>query len=169
MIADIPMLLSSYFITVSHLQALDVPDAFLDSIRGVYDYSSVTVSLVTSVPGTYSGERASHHGLLRLWKVAKALELKLPNRFMDDELDIEVCTASIGNLNAKWLDAFVDCVLGRKKLELQDEPDVPRMTFVYPTASDVKRCHVDSQGVSHLSTKVTQSWIKCHVNRQPPT
>ena len=130
---------------VSHLQALDVPDAFLDTIRGVYDYSSVKVSLVTSVPGTHSGDRAAQHGLLRLRKVVKALELKLPNKFADEELDIEICTASIGNLSAKWLDAFVDCALGRKKLELQEEPDVPRMKFVFPTPGDVKRCHEDSQ------------------------
>ena len=138
--------------SVDHLQALDVPDAFLDSIRGVYDYSSVKVSLVTSVPGTHSGLKASNHGLLRLRKVVKALELKLPNKQADGELELEICTASIGNLSAKWLDSFVDCALGRKKLEMQEEPEVPKMTIVFPTSGDVKRCHEESQvvrGASH--------------------
>ncbi|KAE8440788.1 hypothetical protein EG329_006566 [Mollisiaceae sp. DMI_Dod_QoI] len=36
---------------LAHLQALCAPDVFLDSIRGVYDYSTVKVHLVTSVPG----------------------------------------------------------------------------------------------------------------------
>lgn len=159
---------------MSHLQSLDVPDAFLDSIRGAYDYSPVKVSLVTSEPGTYSGVRASQHGLLRLRSVVKALELKLPNKYLDEELDIELCTASIGNLNAKWLDSFVDCVLGRKKLEIQDDPDIPRLTIVFPTSADVKRCYEDSQGVSrralsHFTPRLHALPPVCCQHRLPHT
>lgn len=50
---------------LSHLQALGTPEAFLDSIRGMYDYTTVKVNLVTSVPGTHSGPKAEEHGLLR--------------------------------------------------------------------------------------------------------
>lgn len=140
---------------LAHLTALSTPDAFLDSIRGVYDWSSVKVSLVTSTPGTHSGVTAESVGLLRLRKVIKDLDLKLPKLESEGKASLEVCAASIGNLNAKWLDGFFDCAMGRKKLNpgaADDECDVPKLKIVYPCVGDVKRAHVESQLVSVIAT-----------------
>jgi len=135
---------------LAHLSSLNTPDAFLDNIRGVYDYSSVKVHLITSIPGTFSGAKANKHGLLRLRSVIKDLGLKLPKMEDEGKLEVEVCAASIGNLKKGWLDAFYDCALGRKTLEMAENEDdivVPKMKIVYPTVQDVKRCYAESQQV----------------------
>jgi len=56
---------------LAHMQALGTPDVFLDSIRGIYDYSTVKVYLVTSIPGVCSGAKAEQHGLLRFRRISK--------------------------------------------------------------------------------------------------
>ncbi|KAI0551530.1 tyrosyl-DNA phosphodiesterase I [Xylaria curta] len=124
---------------LSHMEALGAPKAFLDSIKGVYNYSTVKVHLLTSVPGTCSGAKAENHGLLRLRRIIKQLDLKLPGKEKLEKLQLEVCTASVGNLNAKWLNGFHDCALGKDTLETHDGArNVPKLKLFYPTMKDVK-------------------------------
>lgn len=91
---------------------------------------------------------------MRLHKVIKDLNLKLPQLYHNGDLAIEICTASLGNLNAQWLDGFVDCALGRKKLDVPEDAEgieVPQnLTIVYPTMEDVKNASNDSKEVRLL-------------------
>lgn len=126
---------------LAHLQALGTPQGFIESIRGHYDYSTVRVRLVTSVPGVHSGTKAESHGLLRLRRVVMDLGLKLARAKSKEELRLEICAASIGNLNAKWLDGFFDCAIGRgfvEAPETADDCEVPKeLKIFYPTTEDV--------------------------------
>lgn len=124
---------------LAHLQALGTPQDFIVSIQGMYDYSSVRVHLITSVPGVQSGVKAENHGLLRLRRVVKDLDLRLAKRKAKNELRLEVCAASIGNLSATWLDAFFDCAMGRNFIEIPEPGcDVPKeLRLFYPTTEDV--------------------------------
>jgi len=140
---------------LAHLQALGTPDVFLDSIRGMYDYSTVKVHLVTSVPGVCAGIKAEKHGLLRLRHVIQALDLKLPEK-ESDELRLEICAASIGNLSAKWLNGFNDCALGQETIGVAGEGcAVPDLRLIYPSVGDVKKAHNSAQDAA--------SNIGCHI------
>lgn len=124
---------------LGHMEALGAPEAFLDSIRGEYDYSSVKVHLITSAPGICAGVKAEKHGLLRLRQVVREMDLKLPEIDSSGELQLEICTASVGNLSAKWLNGFHDCALGKSKLTPTDETrKVPKLKLFYPTMRDVE-------------------------------
>jgi hypothetical protein len=140
---------------LAHLQALGTPDVFLDSIRGMYDYSTVKVHLVTSVPGVCAGIKAEKHGLLRLRHVIQALDLKLPEK-ESGELRLEICAASIGNLSAKWLNGFNDCALGQETIGVAGEGcAVPDLRLIYPSVGDVKKAHDSAQDAA--------SNIGCHI------
>jgi tyrosyl-DNA phosphodiesterase-1 len=130
---------------LAHLQALGTPDPFLNSIRGMYDYSTVKVHLVTSVPGVCSGLKAEKHGLLRLRRAIQDLDLKLPEK-KNGELRLEICAASIGNLSAKWLNGFNDCALGKETIGVAgQECAVPDLRLFYPSVGDVKKAHESAQ------------------------
>lgn len=145
---------------LEHLEALKVPKEFVESIKGIYDYSAVKVHLVTSVPGISAGAEAEKHGLLRLRRVVKDLGVDLRKKKRDGALQLEVCAASIGNLSAKWLDGFYDCALGRKYLEVVDANcDVPDLKLFYPTVSDVKSADESAQRAA--------SNIGCHTRPWP--
>ncbi|KAI0019105.1 tyrosyl-DNA phosphodiesterase-domain-containing protein [Xylariomycetidae sp. FL0641] len=131
---------------LAHLRALGTPDKFVDSIRGKYDYATVKVRLVTSVPGTHSGEKAEAYGLLRLRRVLTDLDLDLPTKERAKKLSFEVCAASIGNLSAKWLHSFHSCALGAESLQSNDEAsEVPDLKIFYPTTADVRAAHESAQ------------------------
>lgn len=144
---------------LAHLQALGTPSGFIDSIKGMYDYSTIKVHLVTSVPGTFSGAKAEQSGLLRLRRIIKNLDLNLTQKKRQGKLQLEVCTASLGNLTPKWLDGFYDCALGRKYIEVPDDPDVPgELKLFYPTVGDVKAADDEAQhGASNIGCH-TRPW-----------
>lgn len=145
---------------LAHLQALGTPQEFLDSIQGRYDYSSVKVQLVTSVPGVHSGTKAENHGLLRLRRVVKDLDLNLARAKSKNQLRLEVCAASIGNLNAKWLDGFFDCAIGRKRIQVPEtDCDVPsELKIFYPTTEDVNDANGEPQPGSGNIGCHTRPW-----------
>ena len=123
---------------LAHLQALNTPSAFIDSIRGWYDYREVGVRLATSIPGIHAGDNAEKHGLLCLRCVLLDLDLGLPEKNNED-LRLEVCSASLGNLPAKWLNGFNDCALGKPSFTVaDDESTVPDIKLFYPSVTDVK-------------------------------
>ncbi|KUI61481.1 Tyrosyl-DNA phosphodiesterase 1 [Cytospora mali] len=145
---------------LAHTQALGTPLEFIESVKGMYDYSTIKVHLVTSVPGTHSGAKAEQSGLLRLRHIIRDLDLKLAQKKRQGKLQFEVCAASLGNLSAKWLDGFYDCALGRKYIETPDEPDVPKeLKLFYPTVGDVRAADEEAQqGASNIG---------CHVRPWP--
>lgn len=141
---------------LAHLKALGTPDEFITSIKGKYDYSTVKVHLVTSVPGTYSGTKAQDCGLLRLRETIRRLDLNLAQKKRQGKLQLEVCAASLGNLSARWLDGFYDCALGRKYVEVTEDCDVPgELKLFDPTVEDVRAADEEAQ---HGSSN-----IGCHI------
>lgn len=143
---------------LAHLQALGTPNVFLDSIRGMYDYSTVKVHLVTSVPGVCAGVRAEKHGLLRLRRVIRDLDLKMPED-ESEELRLEICAASIGKLSAKWLNGFYDCALGKKTIGVSSEDlAVPDLRLFYPSVGDVKKAHESAQEAASNIGCHTRPW-----------
>lgn len=99
----------------------------------MYDYSAVQVQLVTSQPGVCAGIKAEKHGLLRLRRAIQDLDLDLPEQ-ESGKLRLEICAASIGNLNAKWLNGFNDCALGKESIGIADaDCAVPDLKLFYPT------------------------------------
>lgn len=143
---------------LDHLQALGVPNAFLDSIRAQYDYSEVKVHLVTSAPGVCSGEKAEKHGLLRLRRVIHNLNLDLPGND-ENHFRLEICAASIGNLSAKWLDGFNLCALGKEEITVADTGcQVPNLSLFYPSVGDVKKANPDSQDAASNIGCHTRPW-----------
>lgn len=139
-----------------HLKALGTPIEFITSIQGNYDYSTVKVHLVTSVPGTYSGIKAQDCGLLRLRRIIRSLDLNLPQKKRQGKLQIEVCAASLGNLSARWLDGFYDCAMGRKYVEITEDCDVPGgLKLFYPTVADVRSADEEAQhGASNIGCHI---------------
>ncbi|PVH71858.1 phospholipase D/nuclease [Cadophora sp. DSE1049] len=141
---------------LSHLSALSVPEAFIQSIQGIYDYSKVKVHLTTSVPGVCSGAKAEKHGLLRLRRIVNGLNLELP-RMGNGRMRLDLCAASIGRLTATWLNSFNDCALGKGRITTGDENQaVPDIKLFYPTVGDVKSADPLSQDAA--------SNIGCHIH-----
>ncbi|KAK2596915.1 hypothetical protein N8I77_012799 [Diaporthe amygdali] len=141
---------------LAHLKALGTPIEFINSIQGKYDYSTVQVHLVTSVPGTYSGAKAQDCGLLRLREIIRSLDLNLAQKKRQGKLQLEVCAASLGNLSARWLDGFFDCALGRKYVEITQDCDVPSdLKLFYPTVEDVRSTDEEAQhGASNIGCHI---------------
>lgn len=136
---------------LEHLRALDTPEVFLNSIKGMYDYSQVKVHLVTSIPVVCTGVKAEKHGLLRLRRVIRNLGLKL-SKLEKRELRFEICAASIGKLSAKWLCDFNDCALGKAIVGIADkESAVPDLKLFFPSVGDVKNADREAEeGASNI-------------------
>jgi tyrosyl-DNA phosphodiesterase 1 len=143
---------------LTHLKDLGTPNIFLDSIRGLYDYSAVKVHLVTSAPGVCASAKAEKHGLLRLRRVVQDLNLELTRKERAD-LRTEICMASIGKLSAKWLKGFSDCALGKEILRVADEDcTIPDMKLFYPSVGDVKKAHESAQEAASNIGCHTRPW-----------
>jgi tyrosyl-DNA phosphodiesterase-1 len=146
---------------LGHLNDLGTPHDFVHSIAGMYDYSTVKVQLVTSVPGTYSGSKAEKYGLLRLRRVVNDLGLDLGGKEADGGVKLEVCTASIGNLSTKWLSGFHDCCLGKEMIKTSEGScGIPDMKLFYPTVEDVKGAHPSSKDAASNIGCHTRPWNK---------
>ncbi|CZT45978.1 uncharacterized protein RSE6_06344 [Rhynchosporium secalis] len=144
---------------LSHLTALGTPECFVDSIQGLYDYSTVKVHLTTSVPRVCSGDKAENHGLLRLRRIILGLNLKLSEK-VSKNVRLEICAASIGNISAKWLNGFNDCVMGRAALVAGDDlRPVPDLKLFYPTVGDVKTADSSSQDAASNIGCHSRPWI----------
>ncbi|KAH7346799.1 tyrosyl-DNA phosphodiesterase-domain-containing protein [Rhexocercosporidium sp. MPI-PUGE-AT-0058] len=141
---------------LSHLVALGTPKAFIESVQGMYNYSTVKVYLSTSVPGVCSGVKAEKHGLLRLRRVVLGLDLQFAKKEAK-QVRLEVCAASIGKLSAKWLNCFNDCALGKESITTDSEDRaVPDLKLFYPTVGDVRSADASSQEAA--------SNMGCHIH-----
>lgn len=122
---------------LAHMHSLDVPDSFIRMITAKYDYSSVKVALITSVYGPHRGDYAEKYGLLRLRR--KILDTISALPFQGEcspNLLLEVCTASIGQLQLQWLDEFRHCILGGDPNS--EDPPQAALKIIYPTTKNVK-------------------------------
>lgn len=68
-------------------------------------------------------------------------ELEERSEMIKNGVHLEWCAGSIGHLNDKWLKEFYDCAIGRKLVTLAKlECDVPSISVVFPTYTDVEGC-----------------------------
>jgi hypothetical protein len=132
---------------LEHATLLGCPSSFIKEVYGMYDYSSVEdkVKIVTSVPGSHSGKEALMYGALRLREVVRP--------FMEDqeELSMEICTASIGGMQHDWLRSMYHAFTGGKYDNEATAEVPPRFRITYPTRSDVDAARsISKQGASQI-------------------
>lgn len=141
---------------LAHFRALGTPPEFVNAIRGQYDYSKVKVHLVTSVPGVCSGPKAEKHGLLRLRKIVKDLNLDLENKHKNQQLQLDLCSSSIGNLSVDWVNGFFDCALGKESIKVNTgDVEFSNLKIFYPTVEDMQ--------YEDLITPDVASAMGCHI------
>lgn len=119
---------------------------------------------MTSHPGTFAGPgRAEQYGLSRLRKVVKHLGLGLGDK-AEDEVRLDICTASVGNISERWLTAFHKCAMGQEEIgvvapEDEEEDDggdlAEKMRLFCPSVDEVRNASADSQDAA--------SNIGCHL------
>jgi len=131
---------------LEHIAALGCPKDFINSIYARYDYSSVAdVSIVASVPSSsfYKDEQKSRFGAMRLREIVRPIldQAKL------EEVEMEICTASIGGMQEDWLRGMHHCFTGGRYKPL-DRTDIPPFTMTFPTRVDVEATRAQSQAGS---------------------
>lgn len=128
---------------MEHIAALGCPKDFINSIFARYDYSSVdNVSIVASVPSSsfYKDDEKARYGAMRLREVVKPI---LEEEKVKD-VEMEICTASIGGMQEDWLRGMNHCFTGGRYKPL-DRTDIPGFTLTFPTRSDVESTREASQ------------------------
>lgn len=125
--------MASLIIPAAHLGC---PKDYLDGLRGRFDFSATKVRLVPSVNGSFSGAEGKEYGLLRLRELAVQHFKAHPGLIGA----IEVCTASVGNLQTTQL-------VRNMTAALQGGPGGPAVNFkvVYPSEAQVDRMHKRSE------------------------
>ncbi|KAJ7450635.1 tyrosyl-DNA phosphodiesterase I [Mycena latifolia] len=138
---------------IRHLKDLECPDEFLNTqLRSrVFDFSAAKVFLVTSKPGSFSGEDASKYGQLRLRRVVS-------DEILEDyeevpKMTFEVCVGSIGRLEALDVvkNLLESCAGGSQK----SKRSKPALKMVFPTWADVQSSNTPMAGniSSHIDWK----------------
>jgi hypothetical protein len=124
----------------------------VNALYGRYDYSSVEerkIKIVTSIPGSHSGETALMYGALRLREVVRPLVKG------HKDIVMEICTASIGGMQPDWLRSMYHAVTGGKydneSANSKEIPEQFRVTF--PTRADVEASRsISRQGASQIGS-----------------
>lgn len=133
---------------IEHATLLGCPSSFVKTVFGKYDYSSVEdrgIKFVSSVPGSHSGEAASMYGALRLRNVVAPLVQGQP------DVNMEICTASIGGMQHDWLRSMYHAFTGGQ-YDNEDSDEIPeRFRITFPTRSDVEAARTFSrEGASQM-------------------
>ncbi|KAJ9099805.1 hypothetical protein QFC21_003804 [Naganishia friedmannii] len=135
-----------------HATLLGCPATLINELYGRYDYSSVEerkIRIVANIPGSHSGESALMYGALRLREVVKPLVKG------HRDVEMEMCTASIGGMQPEWLRSMYYAFTGGKyDNENTSKDEIPthfRMTF--PTRADVEASRtISKQGASQIGS-----------------
>ncbi|KAJ9118141.1 hypothetical protein QFC22_004044 [Naganishia vaughanmartiniae] len=135
-----------------HATLLGCPATLINELYGRYDYSSIEdrkIRIVANIPGSHSGEQALMYGALRLREVVKPLVKG------HRDVEMEICTASIGGMQPEWLQSMYYAFTGGKyDSEAVDKKEIPqllRMTF--PTRADVEASRtISQQGASQIGS-----------------
>lgn len=133
---------------LEHATLLGCPSTFIKELYGRYDYSSVEsrkVKIVTSIPGSHSGESALMYGALRLREVVK------PFVKGHKDVSMEICTASIGGMQHDWLRAMYHAFT-EGKYDNESTQEIPkRFRITFPTRADVDASRsISRQGASQI-------------------
>lgn len=166
-------------ILLRHTNELDCPKEFIDDIFGKYDYSQTVnrIHLVVSEPDVSHDPEL--YGILRLGELAR--ELLPPAVVEKKEVNLEICTASLGAFQLDWVKQVswllsgrpLEGLLERIKKEKVDKLKIPEWTVVYAAKETVKKCSEDVQRVrllfpspSFLSVFPSCSWFAPRTDRR---
>ncbi|KAF7343157.1 Phospholipase D/nuclease [Mycena venus] len=123
-----------------HISELECPPDFIQQYlkAGVFDFSAAKVRLVTSKPGSFSGDQADEYGQLRLRKVVRNI---LKKRYGKDKdkvppMTFEICVGSVGHLeNEGVVRNFLESCAGNLQESIEGEP---ALKMIFPTTPDVR-------------------------------
>ncbi|WVR06341.1 hypothetical protein IAU60_003372 [Kwoniella sp. DSM 27419] len=120
-------------------------DAFADMAR--YDWSRVSVRLVLSIPGTYTGhDEVSKFGIARLGIV---LNEEGWVHKAGEKLDAEFQGSSLGSYSLEWIDKFHSFISGKTSQQLVNRPKPsswPAMRILFPSLSTVQASQLGPAG-----------------------
>ncbi|KAM0754074.1 phospholipase D/nuclease [Meredithblackwellia eburnea MCA 4105] len=137
----------------SHLEELGCPAEFVDSLK-TYDFSTASVSLILSHPGTHKDISAL--GLGRLGQLSS----EVIQGFKTKKLQLESCTASVGQLPELWLHQAWHLLTGRPissiPQQCDSDDDLPPIRIIYPTQTTGDR--------STPEAREAASEMGCHAN-----
>ncbi|KAJ7432396.1 tyrosyl-DNA phosphodiesterase-domain-containing protein [Mycena latifolia] len=143
---------------IQHLEDLECPDEFLDrQLRApVFDFSAAKVYIVSSKPGSYSGDEASKYGQLRLRRIVRNKILKYYTEA--PRMTFEVCVGSVGVLEVEDMvkNLLESCAGGRQV----SEEGRPALKMIFPTYADVQRSNIKK--VSNIGCHI--EWKKLEEN-----
>ncbi|KAJ7219705.1 tyrosyl-DNA phosphodiesterase-domain-containing protein [Mycena haematopus] len=135
-----------------HVKELGCPIEFVDKYLkpGVFDFSAAKVYLVTSRPGSFSGDEAKQYGQLRLRDVVRR---KIFKRYSEanppPEMEFEICVGSVGHLeNEGVVKTFLDSCAGNLQESIEGKP---ALKMVFPTSGDVE---LDMPGAGNISSHI---------------
>ncbi|KAJ7135137.1 tyrosyl-DNA phosphodiesterase-domain-containing protein [Mycena filopes] len=137
-----------------HIIQLGCPEDFLcqNLSLGRYDFFGAKVHLVTSVPGSFSGKRASDYGQLALRRIVRRKILKNYTEETLPKLAFEICTGSVGHLeNEDVIKNFLESCSGNLQESIEGKPE---LKFVFPTRPDVEKSNVGVAGASNISCHI---------------
>ncbi|GAA5831596.1 hypothetical protein JCM11251_000763 [Rhodosporidiobolus azoricus] len=131
-----------------HLNQLDIPSDFLDSIKNCYDFSATEnkVHLVASEPDVKTGSLVEEYGVGRLASLARKL---IPyKKRTKGRVELEICSGSVGTLDETWVNRVDWLLKGKDEDDLADlieekkdvMLDFPDWMIVFPTKTTVKGC-----------------------------
>ncbi|KAJ6470969.1 tyrosyl-DNA phosphodiesterase I [Mycena sanguinolenta] len=133
-----------------HVKELGCPNAFVRTYMksGRYDFSAAKVHLVTSRPGSWSGEDANEYGQLRLrYVVGREILASYSKANRPPKMAFEVCVGSIGHLEKKGLvKQFLKSCAGALQASIEGKPG---LKLVFPTSSQVT---LDMNGAAGISS-----------------
>ncbi|KAJ7500760.1 tyrosyl-DNA phosphodiesterase-domain-containing protein [Mycena galericulata] len=141
-----------------HLKDLQCPPEFLSMYleTPVFDFSAVKVHLVTSVPGSFSKERATAYGQLALRRIVRDNILQDYTEDTLPKMEFEVCVGSVGHLETKGV---VNNLLQSCAGDLQESFEgAPALKMVFPTLNDVKKS--SKIGAGNIASHITWSSLE---------
>ncbi|KAK7007642.1 phospholipase D/nuclease [Favolaschia claudopus] len=142
-----------------HVQDLQCPPDFLSDhlTPGEFDFSQAQVHLVTSKPGSFSGDDTYKYGQLRLRDVLHKKVFKNEER-APKRLEFEICVGSIGLLDREGIvKNFLESCSGGLRDSIEGKPN---LKIIFPTYQDVQES--SGWGKSNISSHMDWNALEEH-------
>ncbi|KAF7366991.1 Phospholipase D/nuclease [Mycena sanguinolenta] len=141
-----------------HVEELGCPNNFVDTYMkpGRFDFSAAKVHLVTSRPGSFSGEEANWYGQLRLRDVVRREILASYSKDNSPpKMAFEVCVDSVGHLEKEGvIKQLLKSCAGALQKSIEGKP---ALKMIFPTSSQVT---LDMDGSCNISSHINWSSLK---------
>ncbi|KAJ7349815.1 tyrosyl-DNA phosphodiesterase-domain-containing protein [Mycena albidolilacea] len=134
-----------------HVEELACPTAFTKAhLDGAFDFSAAKVYLVTSKPGTFSKDRASDYGQLKLRDIVRRkIFKKFSKANPPPKLSFEICVGSVGHLQTQdVVKNFLESCTGNLQKSIEGKP---KLKMIFPTVDDVENSTLGRAGANNIS------------------